>query len=446
VCGLWPFSAGAGTPMVGVPIGRDLRTGATVCSDPISWFHRGGLIANPSVLVEGRPGLGKSTLVRRMATGLAAYGVHPIVAGDTKPDYVDLVAALGGSVIALGRGQGTLNVLDPGAALLAAQRLTGAARRKLTADAHGRRVTMVSALIAMNRQAVVTDIEEAILSACLDALDERCGPGEATLGDMLEVLATGPEPVRRLTLDRGDDDRYREGVHDVQSSIAALLQGAMGDTFAHRTSVPIAVGGPLCIDISGISDSDTKLKAAVLLACWGETFGALAAAQALADAGAEPRRVWFIVLDELWRVLRSGPGLVERVDSLTRLNRQEGVGMALVIHTLKDLVSLGSEEDRVKAKGFAERAGYLAIGGVPTAELPLVQEVVALSRPEGELLTRWADPPAWDAGGGRDPVPPGRGKFLLKVGGRSGIPVEVQMVERERAVHDTNKRWHEVAP
>ena len=40
VCGLWPFIAGSGTPMVGVPIGRDLRSHATVCCDPISWFAR----------------------------------------------------------------------------------------------------------------------------------------------------------------------------------------------------------------------------------------------------------------------------------------------------------------------------------------------------------------------------------------------------------------------
>jgi hypothetical protein len=431
--------------MVGVPVGRDLRTGATVCSDPISWFQRAGLILNPSVLAMGRPGLGKSTLVRRMATGLAAYGVLPIVAGDTKPDYVDLVLALGGKVVSLGRGQASLNVLDPGAALGAANRLVGTARRKLIADAHGRRVTMLSALITMNRHGVVSDVEEGIISACLDVLDERLPPGEATLADMLEVLSVGHDTLRRMTLDRGNDDRYRLAVNPLQSSIAALLQGAMGDTFAHKTTTHVSITGPLCIDISGISDSDAKLKAAVLLACWGEVFGALAAAQALADEGVLPQRHWFIILDELWRVLRSGPGLVERVDALTRLNRQDGVGVAMVIHTLKDLISLGTEEDRMKAKGFAERAGYLAIGGVPAGELPLIEDLVAMSRPEGELLTRWADPPAWDPRTGREPEPPGRGKFLLKVGGRAGIPVQLQMVATERDVHDTNKRWHEGA-
>ena len=36
----------------------------------------------------------------------------PLVLGDLKPDYVDLIAALDGQVIRLGRGRGYLNVLD----------------------------------------------------------------------------------------------------------------------------------------------------------------------------------------------------------------------------------------------------------------------------------------------------------------------------------------------
>ena len=121
VCGLWPWIVGSGVPLVGVPLGRHLFSRATVCSDPINWFSRGGLIANPSVLVLGRPGLGKSTLVCRMCLGLDYYGYRSVVLGDLKPDYAELIAALGGNVVTLGRGHGTLNVLDPGAAVTAAE-------------------------------------------------------------------------------------------------------------------------------------------------------------------------------------------------------------------------------------------------------------------------------------------------------------------------------------
>ena len=82
VCGLYPFSVGTGTPMIGVPLGKNLSTGASVCCDPISWFQRAQLISNPSMFVLSKPGLGKSSLTRRMAAGLAGYGTIPLVLGD----------------------------------------------------------------------------------------------------------------------------------------------------------------------------------------------------------------------------------------------------------------------------------------------------------------------------------------------------------------------------
>ena len=74
-CGLWPFSAGIGSPMTGVPLGRNLLSGTTLCGDPISWFQTAKLIHNPSCFVLGLPAFGKSTLIRRMALGLAGNGV-----------------------------------------------------------------------------------------------------------------------------------------------------------------------------------------------------------------------------------------------------------------------------------------------------------------------------------------------------------------------------------
>ena len=161
-CGLWPFGAGSGSPMIGVPLGRHMLTNATLCCDPLSWFERGQLVLNPSVFVLGLPGLGKSTIVRRMALGLAGFGTMPVILGDLKPDYVDLVQALGGQVIPLGRGRGSLNVLDPGEATAAAARPTGSPRDQVLAEAHGRRHTMVCALLQIIRSQAPTDREETI--------------------------------------------------------------------------------------------------------------------------------------------------------------------------------------------------------------------------------------------------------------------------------------------
>lgn len=442
VCGLWPFAVGAGTPMVGVPLGRHIYTGATLCCDPISWFQRAKLISNPSAFVLGKPGLGKSTIVRRMATGLAGYGVMPIVLGDLKPDYVDLIEALGGQVIPLGRGRGYLNVLDPGEATEAAQRLTGTARTQVLADAHGRRHTMVSALITIMRGQPPTDREETILDRALKVLDES-HPGVPVLADLLRVVQDAPADVRAAALDRGDDARYREITENLEASLIGLVGGGrLGETFSQPTTNPMKRDRPVVYDVSSIDDSERDLQAAALLACWSAGFGMVNVANALADAGLEPRRHYFVILDELWRALRAGRGMVDRVDALTRLNRQRGVGMAMISHTMSDLLALPTEEDRMKAKGFVERSGMVICGGLPAAEMPQLTSAIPLSHAEQDLLISWQDPPTWDPTTGREAEPPGRGRFLVKVGGRPGMPINVQLTDAELAINDTNKLWH----
>ena len=442
VCGLWPFAVGAGTPMVWVPLGRHIYTGATLCCDPISWFQRAKLISNPSAFVLGKPGLGKSTIVRRMATGLAGYGVMPIVLGDLKPDYVDLIEALGGQVIPLGRGRGYLNVLDPGEATEAAQRLTGTARTQVLADAHGRRHTMVSALITIMRGQPPTDREETILDRALKVLDET-HPGVPVLADLLRVIQDAPTDVRAAALDRGDDARYREITENLEASLIGLVGGGrLGETFSQPTTNPMKRDRPVVYDVSSIDDSERDLQAAALLACWSAGFGMVNVANALADAGLEPRRHYFVILDELWRALRAGRGMVDRVDALTRLNRQRGVGMAMISHTMSDLLALPTEEDRMKAKGFVERSGMVICGGLPAAEMPQLTSAIPLSNAEQDLLISWQDPPTWDPTTGREAEPPGRGRFLVKVGGRPGMPINVQLTDAELAINDTNKLWH----
>lgn len=446
VCGLWPFAIGTGTPMVGVPLGRHIHTGATLCCDPISWFQRAKLISNPSAFVLGKPGLGKSTIVRRMATGLAGYGVMPLVLGDLKPDYVDLIEALGGQVITLGRGRGYLNVLDPGEATEAAARLREAGYEKeaaqVLADAHGRRHTMVAALLTILRSAPPTDREETILDRALKWLDDNF-EGIPVLGDLLRVIQEGPEEVRAVALDRGSSERYQTITEGLEASLIGLVGGGrLGETFAHHTTNPMRRDAPVVYDVSSIDDSDMELQAAALLACWSAGFGTVNVANALADAGLEPRRHYFVILDELWRALRAGRGMVDRVDALTRLNRQRGVGMAMISHTMSDLLALPTEEDRMKARGFVERSGMVICGGLPSAEMPLLGAALPFSQAEQEMLIGWQDPPAWDPSTGREAEPPGRGKFLVKVGGRPGIPVNVQLTSVELSINDTNKLWH----
>jgi len=263
------------------------------------------------------------------------------------------------------------------------------------------------------------------------------------LPDLLELIQSAPDELRDVALDRGDMTRYQAITENLEASLIGLVSGGrLGELFSQQTTVRMKRDCPVVYDVSSIDDSEMDLQAAVLLACWSAGFGTVNVATALADAELEPRRHYFVILDELWRALRAGRGMVDRVDALTRLNRQRGVGMAMISHTMSDLMALSSEEDRMKAKGFVERSGMVICGGLPASEMPLLNSAITLSRAEQEMLQGWQDPPAWDPVSGKEADPPGRGKFLIKVGGRPGIPLTVELTEAEKHINDTNKLWH----
>jgi len=55
--------------------------------DPVSLCGQANLLSNPSMAILGLPGLGKSTLVRRLVIGLSGAGVQPLILGDLKGEY-----------------------------------------------------------------------------------------------------------------------------------------------------------------------------------------------------------------------------------------------------------------------------------------------------------------------------------------------------------------------
>jgi hypothetical protein len=440
LCGLFPYSAGAGSPMIGVPVGRHLMTGATLCCDPVSWFSTARLISNPSAFVLGLPGLGKSTLVRRLILGLAARGVVPLVLGDLKPDHRVVIEALGGDVIELGRGRGHLNVLDATEALEAADRLTGQARGQVIADARGRRLTMICALVTILRAQPPAIEEELLLERAIALLDER-HDGVPVLADLIRVLSDAPTELRELARDRGALERYHDATDPLVKTLTAMLgPGRVGELFAEQTTTPMRRDRPTVFDLSSIDDGQTDLQRAALLACWSAGFGSVAVGHALADAGIEPRRHHIVCMDEAWRCLRGGKGMVDRVDSLSRLNRARGVGTITISHGLADLTALPDPDDVQKAKGLVERAGVVICAGLPEAEMDGLSAIVGLSERERDLLTSWVSPPSWDTND-RMAHPPGRGHFLAKVGGRPGLPFRMVMTAAERALEDSNARW-----
>lgn len=438
VAGLYPWNVPGRLPPIGVPTGRHQLGAGVVCFDPASWF-RAGLIANPSVLVLGKPGLGKSTLVDHWAIGLAALGYRILVPGDTKPDHVEMVRALGGIVQTVQRAGGAaLNPCDPGGLGAAAATIGGRAGEELRHEAVGRGATAVHALVQLVRDGTpVRDHERAALATGLRLL-YAAGAQAPSLPDLVDVLGQRPDEVRSVVLARGGDDDYDALVDPVRRSLLALLAGPYGSVFSRPVDRGDVDAPALAIDTSAITAGDPGYLAAVLVAAWSEAYGRVEAAAALAEAGLAPARRHVILLDELWRVLRAGrgAGLADRVNELTRLGRTDGVCQIMVTHSIRDLSS-GRDP---QVDGIEHRAGALVIGGVPRQEVEALAGVVSLTDTEAAELVSWSSTPDLDPRS----RPPGSGKFLVKHSPTEpGIPVDVLLTPTEVAWggQNSNRAW-----
>jgi hypothetical protein len=457
VAGLWPWSVGAGAPLIGTPLGSHLHTGAPVCFDPMNWFMRGSFITAPSLFVLGLNGFGKSSLVRRIVLGGVAQNITPLVLADVKPDYRKLVELVGGQVIDLGYGHGKLNPLAGGVMGTIVPMLDEMPelRVQVIQELRARQVTLIAGLIELVRGARVRDFEETLISTALRIL-YRPGSGftpdqPPIMDDLLEVIVAGGD---QLKLDAGADseEEYQEAIKNLRRSLRALTQGPFGAVFNGQTTTPIDTSSvAVCIDVSHIPNGDKKLKAAVMLACWADGFASVEAAHVLADAGLGPQRYFQVVMDELWQVLGLGDFMVDRVDELTRLQRGLATSLIMISHTIKDLQSLGSESAIAKALGFLERARAKIFGALPPEEIKRLDSVVPFTSAEEEMVTGWSAPQALTGealkpGQARPPAP-GTGKFLLKIGEdrRPGIPFHMEFTasERDSGIHETNQRFSE---
>jgi hypothetical protein len=215
-----------------------------------------------------------------------------------------------------------------------------------------------------------------------------------------------------------------------------LVTGNLAGVFDGPTSQPIDLAAPVVsVDISAVRAAGDQLLTAAMLCTWSYAFAVVDAAAALADLGLAPRHTYMGVMDELWRALRGAPGLVEYADSLTRLNRARGMSSVMITHSLADLDALATDEDRAKARGFIDRCAITICAGLPPRELAKVNEVTPMTGPERELVASWSAPESYQAGAQH----PGRGKYLIKTGGRLGIPVELTLTAIERDLYDTDQ-------
>lgn len=463
--GFQPNVVGAPAPMIGAPLGRHVVTGVDVGFDALSWFAE-GIISNPSTFVMSLPGLGKSTFIRKILMSHVAQGHVPIVAGDIKKEYVGFAQQVGGQVITLAPGKGKINPLDAGA-LGGIIPVLEANRDALAAAGHGeviaevkdkvrhRQVTMVASLLSLGRSGPVKDYETTLISCALremydDPASQWDWANPPLVSDLIQHLDRGSDQLRWIARARSEEEWFAR-VDELILSLNSLLDGATGQIFDGHTTDPISVDSTAVVmDVSSVDRGDAAMKAAVILSAWSAAFGAVEAAHTLADVGLRRQKYFALTLDEMWQTLGAAPGLVARVDEISRLNRTDATALYEITHTSEDLEALPTEEDRKKARGFIARAGAVVCGGLPMEEINLLQTTLRFTAAEADRVVSWSRgaTPKRSRNGGYKAPPPGRGRFMIKPSkdGAPGIPLQTVLhaTEVELDLHNTNKRFDDL--
>lgn len=460
VCGFWPFSVGASTPLVGAVLGKHFFNGGPVCGDPMTLFKR-GIISSPSGFVLALNGRGKSSFVVRMLLGIVDGGDLPMILGDLKPDYVGFNREIGGFEFSLGRGMGGINVLDAGPWAEHLPRLDPSRRegldeleyaqlakryKEVLGRVHGRRLNALRGLVEMVLREELSEkrSEVTVLSVAVEiAAEEAAARGEQPLpADVLRIITERHPRVRENILPVSDED-YDRLTSNLRTGLNGLgPHGPFGDVFCRQTTEKVPIDRALCFDVSSIPSTDAQLRAAAQLACWSYGQSVSECAKILAEEGLEPERHHFMVMDELWQILEAWDGSVYRINAITRVNRTEGLGQIMITHSMKDL-ELSSPERTKIARGFVERSSMLYLGGLARNEMPDLLSVRPFSKKEQELLVAWSAEGSINPVTGKPTAPPGRGKFLMKTGDMAGVPFSTgrSLTAREKQIHDTNAAW-----
>ncbi|WP_308406298.1 ATP-binding protein [Streptomyces sp. AC602_WCS936] len=449
---IYPFLLGSGLPPRGVPVGRDVLTGELVAMDPSGWTGR--LTTNPGVWVMSQPGAGKSALVKRICLVYSAYGHMVCVPGDVKGEYSTLIGELGGSVVRIGDGVGRINPLDSGPLKGRVQSLPADRREALLDVLNGRRLETLVALLSTKHGLgrAPDEIERSALDTAVQVASAAQESGsDPVVKDVVDVLRAAPEELRAKLA--ADGERYRDLTRSVVAGLDNLVGGPLKGLFDGPTTTPLDINAPaVSVDISALRARGNDVVSAGMIATWAYTYSSIDSARSI---GLMDRKL-VLPMDEMWRALRSGPGLVDAMDAISRLNRTTDDVTIYVTHSLLDVEALPTEMDRAKARGLMDRCDTWVLGASTAEELGRVTGKRMLTEQEVMMVSSWAsatstgldiDPTAYEADDARPMEEetvrhPGRGKYLIKLGTRPGIAAALELTPTEQRLYrtDTNRR------
>ncbi len=319
---LYPGLGSSAFGVQGVYLGTDELTSDGAFHFELLEAKKLGLIDNTNMMVFGRPGKGKSALIKTLILRiLGAYGTirYPVII-DVKGEYVPLAEHTGMQVMGLRRG-GTLRLNPLG------RRVPDESAQECTQ----RRVTMLSAMCGALLDRPLTLPERAVLYAAVLGLTEleTAQNAQATL-DVVVRLLRQPTPAMRSAVQIPDGD-ITKVIGPVLVALESLLNGVLAGRFDGPTTIDVnpARNRGLVVDLSDVNANDDLLPV-VLVAVTAWLYELMRA-----DWGACKK---LQIFDEAW-YLFNNLEVVRFMQGTWKLGRSYGFGNIAIMHRPSDLWS-----------------------------------------------------------------------------------------------------------
>ena len=399
---IYPFVNAGGLGGRGVFVGRD-GTGGAFCFDPWTLYGE-GVLDDPNVIVLGKLGQGKSSLVKTLLWRMLLFGRRAFVL-DVKREYGPLCRAVGVTPISLVPGGGVrLNPL--------------ASRPEEHAQLELLRAVTVTAL-----GGPLTQLEAGALREALRVVRLR-GDGEPTLPAVAAALfAPSTEMAERL---RTTPVALAADARRAALALQDLCEGSLRGMFDGPTTPGLDLDARLLVlDLHAVRDSPAV---GILMACASAWISAQ-----LARTAERPGRERLInVADESWKIVQH-TGLGEWFQANFKLARQFGVMNLVVLHKLADLQGAGDAGSRAAriAEGLVADASTRIVYHQDESQIELTRTLLGLSHNEGRLISML-----------------GPGQALWRVGSRSfvvshqrsGIEAQLTDTDSGMAVSESGTR------
>lgn len=445
--GLWPWTIGGDSPIMGAPLGHHLIHQRPVHFDQLDWFNA-GLITAPVTIIIATNGSGKSTLAARLMTYGVATGRCVIAASDIKPDHAERLKRFGGQHIQMNHD--VVNPLAPGAIGRASLRLSGDAQASLRADMLQSQILNMKTLIRLQRgNHSIGDVEGAILTEAIRHLNSnptQSASHSPELKHLDELLEKPTETMLHMAVAHNVAE-YHDQAHRLIGSVRAMVSpdSLFGRMFSGQTTHELntdAVG--IDIDVSRVPEGDKDARAAAIALGWTESYAAVTAAHALADAGKIRPRVFDLYLEELWQVLGAGDIVLDILNRESRTNRTKGTTITAMTHSVSDFAGSVDASQADTAQAIFEKCQVRFYGRVGQRERERLVHFENFTDAEVAMFTSWgrahglhsSDP------GAERREPPGLGHFIMKLSedDGAGIPFKVHVPANQRRLHNTSAR------